>query len=90
MPDEYRSLLHRVKQMMARWQRYRVRVRKVYARQAEQLSEARALLRHMKSPAESCAAERAEGNGGCGACAICCAELRAELELERFHGGKQR
>lgn len=40
-------------------------------------------LRQAKSPAESCAEERAAGNGGCGACALCCKELGAELDVVR-------
>lgn len=42
-----------------------------------------AYLRTLKSPpsmAEWCKEERAKGSGGCGACSICCGELREELE----------
>lgn len=41
-------------------------------------------LRQSKSPAESCAEERAAGNGGCGACALCCKELRDEVDKLRL------
>jgi chromosome segregation ATPase len=44
-----------------------------------QLSEAKAMLQQKLSPAETCREERAEGNGGCGTCSICCNELKAEL-----------
>jgi hypothetical protein len=33
-----------------------------------------------KSMAEWCLEERAAGNGGCGACSVCCKELRDEFE----------
>jgi len=44
-----------------------------------QRDEAKAMLAWKLSPAETCREERAEGNGGCGACSICCNELKAEL-----------
>jgi hypothetical protein len=36
----------------------------------------KAMVEQMKSPDESCLEEREAGNGGCGACAICCGEWR--------------
>jgi hypothetical protein len=42
----------------------------------------------METPTEICMEERAMGNGGCGACALCCKELREALELwQRFPKG---
>ena len=46
-------------------------------RAARERDELRAMYEQAVSPSASCAAERAAGNGGCGACAICCNELRA-------------
>ena len=34
----------------------------------------------MRSMVEWCEEERTEGNGPCGACALCCKELRYELD----------
>jgi len=49
----------------------------------EERDFAASALRQAKSPSASCAEERAAGNGGCGACALCCKELRAELDVVR-------
>lgn len=46
----------------------------------EERDFATAALRAMKSPAECCAESRREGKGGCGACALCCKELREQVE----------
>jgi hypothetical protein len=44
----------------------------------------KAAFEYLKSPAKACLDERAEGNGGCGACSVCCGELRDKLEaIER-------
>jgi chromosome segregation ATPase len=40
----------------------------------------KAAFEYLKSPAKACLDERAEGNGGCGACSVCCGELRDKLE----------
>jgi len=45
--------------------------------------------------AEWCRDERRDGNGGCGACSICCTELRDErdalrLEVESLRKDKER
>jgi DNA repair exonuclease SbcCD ATPase subunit len=39
----------------------------------------KAAFEYLKSPAKACLDERAEGNGGCGACSVCCGELRDKL-----------
>jgi len=46
---------------------------------ASRIVELQAMLQQKLSPAETCREERAEGNGGCGTCSICCNELKAEL-----------
>lgn len=43
-----------------------------------------AALKALQSPAEACRTEREKGKGGCGACSLCCLELREELERARF------
>jgi hypothetical protein len=51
----------------------------------EQVQFAHALVKATKSMAETCKEERAMGNGGCGACSICCSELRRQLEQFEFY-----
>jgi len=46
---------------------------------ASRIVELQAMIQQKLSPAETCREERAEGNGGCGTCTICCNELKAEL-----------
>lgn len=45
-----------------------------------ELAQLRAQLAQIKYPSESCKEERSAGNSGCGACALCCKELRDENE----------
>jgi hypothetical protein len=45
------------------------------------------MLQQKLSPAESCREERAAGNGGCGACSICCKELKDKLDALTIRGG---
>ena len=58
------------------------------ARTERALEEARARVAELeavcaKSPTEWCMEERADGNGGCGACALCCKETRDERDNAR-------
>ena len=46
----------------------------------EEVATLRATLQATKSLAESCAEERAAGNGGCGACSICCGEAMEQRD----------
>lgn len=50
------------------------------ARVTAERDEERVKLAWMRSPAESCREERIQGNGGCGACAICCKEATEERD----------
>lgn len=54
-------------------------VEDLVARERE-IQSLRASIKWIKSPAEACSEERAAGNGGCGACSICCGELRERVE----------
>lgn len=46
----------------------------------ERALSAEATIGYLKSPAQSCLEERSEGKGGCGACSVCCGELRKERD----------
>lgn len=64
------------------WQHWRMEAHDAFER-IRQL-EKTAVSEKYSSPAKACLEERAMGNGGCGACAICCKESTDRAETSEF------
>ncbi len=70
-------------ELFYRLERERNEARAEVERLREEAGHWQAAFMQKKYPAESCREERDAGNGGCGACSICCREARAEVERLR-------